>query len=328
MSDQKLAEFRQSLSQLRLIIIDEMSLLGADMLYNIHVRLTEIKQTKNTVPFGGVGVILVGDLMQLPPVNERYIFKTPRNPHLAAFSDVVNLWREFDPYILQHNHRQGESKDWAATLNRIRDGTFTEADELILKSRMTKEPFMKEDAMHVFYMNKDVHEHNSQMLKQLESAEQTFPAVHIMPKGCSPFINKHGIVGSTQFLQELKLKIGARCMLVFNINTIDELVNGATGTVLGFERAKRFVKSEQDCIIVKFDSDKCGELQRKKYPAQSHKYSESNGTPIFRTELEYLMTTRRGKSHASRAKVVQFPLRLSYGSTSHKMQVIWLSFFP
>ena len=41
---------------------------------------------------------------------------------------------------------------------------------------------MKEDAMHVFYMNKDVHEHNSQMLKQLESAEQTFPAVHILPK--------------------------------------------------------------------------------------------------------------------------------------------------
>ncbi len=125
LSDQKLAEFRQSLSELRLIIIDEMSLLGADMLYNIHVRLCEIKQTKKTVPFGGVGIILVGDLMQLPPVNERYIFKTPRNPHLAAFSDVVNLWREFEPYILQHNHRQGESKDWAATLNRIRDGTFT-----------------------------------------------------------------------------------------------------------------------------------------------------------------------------------------------------------
>ncbi len=321
MSDQKLAEFRKNFSELRLLIIDEMSLLGADMLYNIHVRLCEIKQTKKTVPFGGIGVILVGDLMQLPPVNERYIFKIPRNPHLAAFSDVVNLWKQFEPYVLQHNHRQGESRDWAATLNRIRDGTFTNDDELVLKSRVSEEPFLNEDAMHVFYMNKDVHEHNAKMLRKLETVEQIFPAVHVLPKGCSPFVNKHGIVGSTQFQQDLRLKTGARCMLVFNVNTIDELVNGATGTVIAFERAKRFVKSEQDCIIVKFDSDKCGEMQRKRYPVQSQKHQHQNGTPIFRTELEYFMTSRRGKSHSARAKVVQFPLRLSYASTSHKMQV-------
>ena len=56
------------LAELKLIIIDEISMVGADMLYKIHMRLTEIFKTPVTVPFGGISIILVGDLLQLPPV--------------------------------------------------------------------------------------------------------------------------------------------------------------------------------------------------------------------------------------------------------------------
>ncbi len=298
-----------------------MSLLDADMLYKIHLRLSEILQkSKSKEQFGGIGVILVGDLLQLPPVKGRYIFQSPMNDQFRAAHDVNPLWEKFEPYLLQHNHRQGESKDWANSLNRIREGILTDNDELVLRSRITEEPFLIEDAMHVFYTNKEVHDHNTKMLEQLTTKAKDFNAIHILPKGFSTRTTKHGTVASTQFQEVLRLRIGARCMLIFNVNTIDELVNGATGTVLGFEKGKRFVKNIFDCIVVKFDDDSCGQAQRKKYPLLSEKYKEENGTPIFRHELEYFIQSGR-KTHAAQAKVIQFPLRVCYASTAHKMQV-------
>ena len=60
----KLAEMRHSLSELELIIFDEISLCGADMFYQIHMRLCEVMQKDpNKYPFGGISTVCVGDLM-------------------------------------------------------------------------------------------------------------------------------------------------------------------------------------------------------------------------------------------------------------------------
>ena len=63
LSDKKLAHLRFMLSELKIIIIDEVSLLSSDMLYRIHMRVCEIFQSKK--PFGGKIVFLVGDLLQV-----------------------------------------------------------------------------------------------------------------------------------------------------------------------------------------------------------------------------------------------------------------------
>ena len=63
LSDEKLAQFRFYLSELKLIIIDEVSLIPADMIYQIHLRLCEIFQTK--APFANKAVAMVGDLLQV-----------------------------------------------------------------------------------------------------------------------------------------------------------------------------------------------------------------------------------------------------------------------
>ena len=68
----------QSLN-LRLIINDEYSMLSADTLCQIHLRLQEIKMRPEEV-FGGVAVVLLGNVIQLPPVNGRYIFEEPAWP--------------------------------------------------------------------------------------------------------------------------------------------------------------------------------------------------------------------------------------------------------
>ena len=94
MKNKKKKELRTNLSCLKLLIIDEMSLLGSDMLYRIHVRLCEIFQSEAL--FGNISVILVGDLMQLPPVKASYIFEEPsKDSHLKAFHSASNVFDSF-----------------------------------------------------------------------------------------------------------------------------------------------------------------------------------------------------------------------------------------
>ena len=69
-SDQKLAQLRYHLSELKIIIIDEVSLLGTDLFYRIQRRLCDIFQIK--APFANKIVILVGDILQ---VNDKTFLK-------------------------------------------------------------------------------------------------------------------------------------------------------------------------------------------------------------------------------------------------------------
>ena len=114
-----------NLKNLALIIIDEMSLVGSDMLYRIHLRLKDVFGTPVTVPFGGINVVLVGDLLQLPPVKSSYIFSTPNLAQFEGLANAKPLWKEFKPLILKKNHRQGEDKPYAELLNRARVGKMS-----------------------------------------------------------------------------------------------------------------------------------------------------------------------------------------------------------
>ena len=87
--DKKLAELRENLSELRLIIIDEMSLVSADMLYKIDAKLKEIFHRRKEIPFAGIGMMLVGDLLQIPPVKAGYIFGPPKNDKSKVAHDLV-----------------------------------------------------------------------------------------------------------------------------------------------------------------------------------------------------------------------------------------------
>ena len=76
LSSEKVNTLRSKLSKLVLLIIDEVSMVGADMLLEVHKRLQQIKGVPNDVMFGGVSVLAVGDLYQLPPVAQPMLFST------------------------------------------------------------------------------------------------------------------------------------------------------------------------------------------------------------------------------------------------------------
>lgn len=221
--------------------------------------------------------------------------------------------------ILKHNHRQGTSSEWANILNRFREGIVTDEDFELLKSRVTEDTILDVDAMHLIYTNVEFQDHNDQMLNILPADLKLNSSIKVYPKGRKPKITKAGTIENRQILDVLKIKVGARCVMTVNLNTVDSMVNGATGTIMGLE----FKDENIDCLIVKFDKPSWGEQQRSKYPILAEKYKSVNGTPIFRYETEIQLSTNKGKSlgSGSIAKVHQFPIMINYASTAHKIQV-------
>ena len=133
--DSERAKMRNSLQNLRLIIIDEISLVNADMLYQIHFRLsTEIFQ--NNLLFGGRSLVVLGDIMQLRPVTGSFVFSLTSNHKLRGSQLIDNLWERFKVINLKTNHLQGENRDYAQFLERIRLGDFTESDKALRRSRV------------------------------------------------------------------------------------------------------------------------------------------------------------------------------------------------
>jgi hypothetical protein len=121
--------------------VDEISLVSADTIYTIHMRLKEIFMTLLTDRFANINIILVGDLLQIRPVQGTFCFKTPLNLKFQANKDTLDLWNSFEPMILRHNHRQGEEKEWAEALNEFRIGVVSEKGEALLKERQTTQEF-------------------------------------------------------------------------------------------------------------------------------------------------------------------------------------------
>ena len=123
LSDKARDEKRTLLQNLRFVIIDEYSMVPSDMLYQLDLRLKEIKQ-RTDVSFGGVSVFLLGDILQLRPVKGRFICEIPKSEsyHLAYLADP--LWEKFNIVHLVQNHRQGEDKTYAEILNRIRSQAY------------------------------------------------------------------------------------------------------------------------------------------------------------------------------------------------------------
>ena len=101
-----------------MLIIDEISLVEADLLYKIDLRLREITQID--LPFGNVAVLALGDIMQIKPVKGRYIMQCPITEQFWLTFEMDSLWLKFECIILENNHRQGEDGHYANMLNRIR----------------------------------------------------------------------------------------------------------------------------------------------------------------------------------------------------------------
>jgi exonuclease III len=306
---------RMLLENLAFVVIDEFSMIKADMLYQLDLRLKEVKQ-KPDLPFGGVAIFFFGDILQLQPVKGKYIFEQPtcESYHVPFLVDqkvaIIHLVK---------NHRQEEDKLYADVLNRIRSGEQTPEDMTLLRTRVRPEghPELPQDALVVTPLNREVNRINEERLSEVKAEE------HVIEARCSsrtkgsvkPYVDQSGAIRNTQLQNNLKLKIGARVVLTVNINTADSLTNGSFGQVVDFQKD---ASGEICAVLVSFNDDKSGKDLRRKHPHLQGMYGKPV-TPVKKIEQEFTLSGAH-TSASSKAKACQFPLKLAYAATAFKVQ--------
>ena len=127
---------------------------------------------------------------------------------------------------LEINHRQGRDKDYAEMLNRVREGTQTEEDIDKLKDQIR--PYghadLDEVSLYIVCTKKICSKINTTYLDNLPGSEVFVKARHYHPtqKNYKPRIcKKEGTVGTSSFMDNLRVKIGCKVILIHNIDTAD-----------------------------------------------------------------------------------------------------------
>ena len=311
---------RLAMKNLRILIIDEVSMLYSDMLYMLDLRLQEVKE-KSGVPFGGVACFFFGDLMQLPPVRGKFISLKPKNQDYHVTYELDSRWHMFQCIVLEKNHRQGADKAYGDLLNKIRVGTQTDEDLEPLLDRVRPEghPDLKKADLWISCTRTEVAARNKAYLPSLPGGTYIFAARHYQSSGESfdpqKYISKKdGAIGGTAFLNLVSVKVGCRVMLIHNIDVIDGLANGQFGELVAVVKT---TQGKIDKLVIRPKDSKIGEENRKKFP----KLAQLHPGCIFleRCVIQYSLT-RDIKRVGSTATFVQFPIRLAACVTAHKMQ--------
>ena len=205
-------------SKLKLLIIDEISMVSPEMFSAMDMILRGFKGTD--VPFGGVQVVISGDFFQLPPVS-----KTPKEKRFAWQSEA---WKalELQTCYLEEKFRQDDSR-LIGILDDIRSGEISATSEELLASRH-EAPLAIDTPTRLYTHNLDVDRINQEELEKLDGEEKLFVCDH---KGSEKNIEK--IFKSSLVLERLTLKKGAVVIFIKN-NAEAGYVNGTTGKVESF----------------------------------------------------------------------------------------------
>ena len=291
------------LRELELIIIDEISMVRADIIDFID-RLLRIYCRNMREPFGGKQLLLVGDIFQLEPVVKEDEWRLMQPFYASAYFFSAKVWEQMQlvSVELRKVYRQTDS-DFIAILDRIRENAATDADLQAINNRATVadgspinsrataadgSPVGTNNGFQItLATRRDTVDYiNDQQLQQLEGASCTFKGTI---QGDFPLT-------SLPAPMELEVKPGAQ--VIFTKNDKEKRwVNGTIGVVIGID--------EEEGIIGVVDED-------------GHEYD------VAREVWENMRYTFNEKEQKIEEELLgtfkQFPLRLAWAITVHKSQ--------
>ena len=257
LNDQQRAALRNKLSEVRLIIIDEISMVSSVLFYQVNQRLNEIFGYSGNEPFAGLPVIVCGGFFQLPPVKGLPVYSSAAS--IKGFI-ALDLWRKFQMVELTEVMRQRGDFEFISLLNKIREGEIDDHVENTLKSCFLKENIFPQHVVHMFAENKTAKKHNETQLNTLDIQLILTDATDEIPKGTvlsqsQIYAIKQRKMSETGNLEsQLKLNIGAQVMLTSNLDIDDRLVNGLVGTV----KQIKYKNNEVSIVYVKFNDNNAG----------------------------------------------------------------------
>ncbi|XP_017471887.1 PREDICTED: ATP-dependent DNA helicase pfh1-like [Rhagoletis zephyria] len=301
------------LIDLKLIIIDEISMVGARMFSSIDARLKQIFKTNS--PFGGISVILFGDLRQLSPVGDRWIFSPNPSDNYSVLVGSL-LWELFKYFELTEVMRQRGDQPFAIALNNMASGIMTSADISLINSRIVSLNQVPNEAIHLFWSNEESNNFNALKLSQISTSAILSTAKDVV-KGIAIGGQTSNILDRVKLFKNsetqglsynLTLKTTAKYMITVNINTGDGLVNGATGQLMHID----FESSMPSTLWLKFLEPSVGLLARSR---KSHP-SDASWTPIEKT----VRTFQYKRNEQITVERNQFPVVPAEGITIHKSQ--------
>jgi len=223
---------KKRMAEAKVLIIDEVSMLDGHVLDAVDTITRAFKDSSK--PFGGLQVVLSGDLFQLPPVTKS------GEPFFVFNSEA---WRSMNLKIcyLEEQHRQDDSQ-LLGILNAIRSNDVDETHFEMLSERLKPAPD-GEDIIKLYTHNTHVDDINQTELKKLKTSSKTY---QMTSKGRQSAVES--LTNRCLAPEQLVLKIGSEVMFVAN-NPAKQFYNGTLGKVVQFTSAGRPVIQTRERLI-------------------------------------------------------------------------------
>jgi len=273
---------------MELLIIDEVSMLRADLLDAIDFMMQSVRKKK--MPFGGVQVLFIGDLLQLPPVIRDEEWNTLKKYYKGKFFFHSHVIQQNPPLYIELSKIFRQSDDvFISILNNLRNNQISQDDIKNLNDYVQPNFDLKANKGYITLTthNAKADAMNAQALQDLEGKLETFKpdVVDDFPEKIYPIE------------QNLQLKIGAQVMFVKNDLSLEKrYFNGKMG----------FIKSlSKDEILVNFPDENLT-IEVEKYEWQNIRYKVNEMTKEI--DEEVLGT------------FVHYPIKLAWAITVHKSQ--------
>ena len=269
---------KRLVKQIYTILIDEVSMLRPDIIDAIDLTLQLTRENRN--PFGGIQMIFVGDLYQLPPVitnDEVDVMNTLYPDGYFFFNSNVIKKIDLIKFELSQVFRQSDTK-LISLLDRARKAILDDDDLMVFNRRLVNHDFVvPEEVLTLSTNNYKVNSINASNLKNISSREFTYHA------------EIDGRYTGTPVDEKLKIKVGAQVMLVKNGKN---WVNGTLATIEKLSKNEIHIKVKDEVFL----------LEPEKWE-----------------RFEYTISEKKVSSSVS-ATFTQYPIKLAWAATIHKCQ--------
>lgn len=288
-AEQRLTQRKRNLLyHLEMLVIDEISMVRADVLDAIDTMLRRYKYRKDQ-PFGGVQLVMIGDLFQLSPVvtkgeDEDAMKKYYEGPYFFQ----AKVMKELQPIYVELDHvfRQ-QDQTFVNLLNEVRENQLTKQGRTLLNARYNPRFKNTDEDFHITLTthNRLADELNEREMNRLPDEPHVFEAD--IKKDFPPNIYPTEEI--------LTLKIGARVMFVRNDDQKPRrFYNGKIGVITDIDDGKIFVRCDN------------GDIEVNRMVWDNIRYREDEKTGKIEEEVL--------------GSFVQYPLRLAWAVTIHKSQ--------